>query len=103
MPAVLVSLLTSCVQENPLSITGQQTHRITNLYLVNTDSGEDIRALLRTDTIDLGTLEHSLSIRADVTEDVGVTLSSIDGQEVNRSARGSLSLNGVDASGNYVP
>ena len=76
---------------------------VTGLMLVNTETGRDIRALGGSDTLNLLEYDHGLTIRARVNEDTMVTISEVNGREVDKSARKSMSLKGIDGSGNYLP
>ncbi len=80
----------------------QRSNEVTGLVLVNADTNADLRVLGVTDAIDLSSHDHGLTIRALVTDDVDVTISDVDGTEVNRQARESLSLNGLDTDGTFA-
>jgi hypothetical protein len=54
-------------------------------------------------SIDLKNLPGGLTIRALVSSDVPLTIATLNGTEVSRAARQSLSLNGADANGLLLP
>lgn len=78
-------------------------NQVSSLMLVNTTTGQNIKRLDDGETLNLGSFNHGLSIRANTVDQTDVTIAEVNGREVNRGARNSKTLSGLNSNGTIRP